>query len=143
MNKTISIAVVTLVLGIGIGYVMHPASAAQGNRGNFAGARGLAAANGARGFCGGQGAGGGFLTGTVEKKDDGSITLNTRDGSSRVVLITPATSVSKSVIGDLSDVSVGASVMVAGTTNGDGSLSATMIQLRPDTNSGIAPRTGQ
>jgi hypothetical protein len=84
--------------------------------------------------------GGGLLSGTVAAKDSGSITVNTRDGSSHVVLITPATTVSKSVTGALIDVSTGSTIIVSGTTNSDGSVSASLIQLRPAT---ISPGTAQ
>ena len=125
MNKKIvTTAVVALVVGFGAGYVTHTSPAqTQNTRGNFAGA------TGGTGMM--RGASGGFLTGTVAAKDSGSITLNTRDGSSHVVLINPATSVSKSVSGAVSDVSVGSTIIVSGTTNSDGSVSATLIQLRP------------
>lgn len=121
-TKTIGIAVVALLIGGAVGYFAHPASAATtsvARTGGFTGARGAGAA------------GAGFLTGTVAAQDSTSITLNTRDGSSHVVLITPSTSVSKTVTGSMSDVSVGSNVMIIGTTNSDGSTSATMIQLRP------------
>ena len=135
MNKTnVSIAIVSLVIGVGIGYggagMLRSAAPAQNAQGGFAGTRG--------GGMRGGGAGGGFLSGTVAAKDSGSITINTRDGNSHVVLVTPATNVSKSVSGAISDVSVGSSVTVSGTANGDGSISASLIQLRP-----AAPSAGQ
>lgn len=128
MNKNnVSIAIVSLIIGVGIGYLggntLHPATLAQNAQGGFAGTRG--------GGMRGAGAGGGFLSGTVAAKDSGSITINTRDGNSHVVLVTPATNVSKSVSGAISDVSVGATITVSGTTNSDGSISASLIQLRP------------
>ncbi len=127
-NKTIGIAVVALVIGFGAGYLIHPVSATQ-----TAGGTSTRAGGSYGGIMRGGAAGGGFLSGTVATKDSGSITLNTRDGSSHVVLITPATSVSKSVTGALTDVSVGSTVIVSGTTNSDGSVSASLIQLRPAT----------
>lgn len=122
-KKIISTAVIALIIGFGGGYLLHtPPVPTTG---------GVATRTG--GFGGGMrsGAGGGFLSGTVAAEDAGSVTLSTRDGSSHVVLITPATSVSKSVSGTMSDVSVGATIIVSGTTNSDGSLSANLIQLRP------------
>jgi len=122
MNKTIIVtAVIALVVGYGIGYFTHPAATQpQTARGNFSGTGNLA-----------RGGGGGLLSGTVAKEDSGSITLNTRDGSSHVVLITPATTVQKSVNGTLSDIAVGSVIFVTGSTNSDGSISASSIQLRP------------
>lgn len=142
MNKKIMGTAVSLIVGIGLGYasatVLHPAARAQNARGfagaaggNFAGARAVAAAGAAGGRGGTAGSGGGFLTGTVAAKDSRSITLNTRDGNSHVVLISPATTVSKSVNGSQTDVSVGSNITVSGTTNGDSSISASLIQLRP------------
>ena len=126
MNKnTIITGVIALVVGLGVGYfgagVLHPATPTP-TRGSFAGTGGAARAGAS---------GAGLLSGTVATSDAGSITLNTRDGSSHVVLVTPSTTVSKSVSGSESDVTVGATVIVSGTTNSDGSVSATSIQLRP------------
>lgn len=122
-KKTTSIAAIALVIGFSAGYFLHPSPAqAPGASGNFA-------RNG--GAAGGMMRGGGFLSGTVATKDSESITVNTRDGSSHVVLVTPATNVSKSVSGAMSDISIGSEVIVSGAANGDGSLSANLIQLRP------------
>jgi len=128
-KKIIGISCAALIIGIGIGYfggnAIRPVSTMQNARGNFT----AGAFNGTRGT--GGVAGGGILSGTVAKQDEGSITLNTRDGSSHIVLITPATTVQKSVEGSLTDVAVGSTVMVTGSTNSDGSISASSIQLRP------------
>lgn len=94
-----------------------------------------------RGASGARSMGGGFLSGTVAKQDAGSITVNTRDGSSHVVLLTPDTTVSKSVNGALKDIATGSEVIVSGTTNSDGSVSASLIQLRPAGSSPTAPGT--
>lgn len=128
--------VIALVVGAGLGYWGHSAFAATPKTGAAAfaargGAAGFAGAGGFAGRAGGNQAAGGLLTGTVAAKDSGSITLNTKDGSSHVVLTTPDTTVSKSVNGTLSDVAVGSTVIVSGTTNSDGSVSASLIQLRP------------
>jgi len=140
MNKTIvGITIIALVIGIGVGYLgantLRP-TVTQNTRGNF-----VAGANGGNfgSMRGAAGAAGGLLSGTVAKQDAGSLTLNTRDGSSHVVLITPATTVQKSVGGSLSDVVVGNTIIVTGSTNSDGSISASSIQLRP----GLPPATVQ
>ncbi|MDE2173215.1 MAG: hypothetical protein KGJ31_01265 [Patescibacteria group bacterium] len=125
-KHVVSTAIVALLVGVGVGYAgasaLRPATPAQNTSGNFTGIRG---GGGARGGAGG------FLSGTVAARDSGSITLNTRDGNSHVVLINPATSVLKSVNGSESDILVGSTIIVSGTTNSDGSLSANLIQLRP------------
>ncbi len=123
-TKTVGVAVAALVVGFGAGYITHTAPSAtnlQGSRGGFGGAGNM------RGGSNGSG----LLSGTVATKDAGSITVNTRDGSSHIVLITPATTVSKSITGATSDVVIGATVLVSGTANTDGSVAASLIQLRP------------
>ncbi len=82
-----------------------------------------------QGMRGGQG--GGFINGEILSKDDTSMTIKLRDGGSRIVLFSPASKVEKTVDGSISDMIVGKSVMVTGTTNPDGSVSATSIQMRP------------
>lgn len=119
----ITTAIVALVVGIGIGYAgahafAKPAARTQGQftQGNFT-----------RGGMGGNG----FISGTVASEDANSITINTRDGSSHVVLLTSGTAISKSVSGTAADITVGSTVMVSGTNNSDGSFSATTVDLRP------------
>jgi hypothetical protein len=123
-TKIIGTAAVALIVGAGLGYVLpHGGSAGPGpltQSGAFN-----------RGALMTRGGGGNFLSGTIAKQDSGSITINTRDGSSHLVLLTPATTVSKSTTGTVSDLSVGKDVIVSGTTNSDGSVSATLVQLRP------------
>ncbi len=123
-KKIIITAGIALAVGFGAGYGMHSTPArAQDSQNGYAGGSGK--------IMRGNGNGGGFLSGTVVNKDAGSVTLNTRDGSSHVVFITPDTTISKSVNGTMSDVSVGTTIIVSGTTNSDGSVSANLIQLRP------------
>ena len=122
-------AVVALIIGFAAGYYVP-----HGAQNGFAGRGGTAMlTRGGTGgsFARGAGGTGGLLAGTVEKQSDGSFTLNTRDGSSHVVLVTSGTSVTKSVSGSASDVTNGVNVIVTGTQNSDGSISATNIQLRP------------
>jgi len=123
-TKTLSVVAISLIIGFGVGYMVHttPAPTALNAPGGFTRGAGMRSGNMASG---------GFLSGTVATLSSGSLTLNTRDGSSHVVILTPATTVSKSVSGALTDVSVGATVMVQGATNSDGSVSASVIQLRP------------
>lgn len=76
-------------------------------------------------------AGTGFTAGEVITKDDTGITVKMQDGSTRIVLTSPTTQVMKSTSGSLADVAVGSEVMVTGTANGDGSVTAQTVQLRP------------
>lgn len=132
-QKLITTGAVALVIGLGLGYfgghafAKSPASAAGSRRGGF----GMASST----FMGGRG---GLLSGTVAAKDASSITIDTRDGSSHVVLITPSTNVLKSVSGTLNDLSIGSAVTVTGSQNSDGSVAANLIQLRPAFQTGNA-----
>jgi hypothetical protein len=79
---------------------------------------------GGRGF---NGAGG-----QVISKDDKSLTLQLMGGGSKIVYYSASTTVGKMATGTIADVIQGSNVMVMGTTNSDGSVTASLIQLRPD-----------
>lgn len=78
------------------------------------------------------GTGGGFTSGEIISKDDKSMTIKLRDGGSKIIFFTDSTKVEKTVDGVTSDISVGKQVMITGTTNPDGSVSATSVQMRPE-----------
>ncbi len=98
----------------------------SGNGGGQRGTRG--GANGA-----------GFVSGTVLSQDATGITLQLRTGGSQVILTASSTQISKSVIGSTSDLKKGDDVMITGTSNPDGSLTAETIQIR-SAESNQAPR---
>jgi len=83
------------------------------------------------GFRGGQ-IGGGLISGDIIFKDNQSITIKMRDGSSKIIFFSDATEVSKFVAGTSADLIVGKTVSVTGKTNSDGSVTATSVQLRPN-----------
>jgi len=78
------------------------------------------------------GNGGGFTSGEIISKDDKSMTIKLRDGGSKIVLFSDSSKFEKTVDGSISDIIAGKNVMVTGTTNPDGSISATSIQMRPE-----------
>ena len=79
--------------------------------------------------------------GTIIAKDATSITVQLRSvGSStptttgtKIVLYDASTQIMKTDTGTTNDLTIGQSVVVGGTANSDGSVTATSIQLRPAT----------
>jgi hypothetical protein len=85
-------------------------------------------AGGTGGFPGG-GAGGGLVAGDIIAKDATSITVKLSDGSTKIVLLAPSTTVNVAQAGTTNDLVTGKTVTVTGTTNSDGSVTATRIQI--------------
>jgi hypothetical protein len=94
-------------------------------------------------FGGGKMRGGGNVFGQIISKDANSVTVqlgsfgrpgdanaNQNQVGSKIVFFTDKTSVLKSVDGTTDDLAIGKTVMITGSTNPDGSVSANSIQLR-------------
>jgi hypothetical protein len=138
-NIIVSVAVAVVFAGVGffggMKYGQTPkalASLSQTQRqalaANF---RGLSGGLGGRRAMG-SGTSGGFTSGQIMAKDDKSITVKMQNGSSRIVFIGASTQIAKSVAGAAADLSQGANVVVNGTANSDGTVTAQSIQIRPD-----------
>ena len=76
------------------------------------------------------GAGNNFTGGTIISKDNTSITVQARDGSSKIVFFTTNTPILKMVAGKAEDIVTGKDITITGTPNPDGSISAESIQIR-------------
>lgn len=77
------------------------------------------------------GPGGGFMAGQIVSKDDSSLTIKTKDGSSQIIFFSDATNIDKSVSGSKDDLTVGQQITANGKAGTDGSVTAEMIQIRP------------
>lgn len=148
MDKKYIIGAVVLVLAVGAGAFYGGMKYDQVQRASQFAARGggfgQPGSGGTTGRTGGQrgtgapggiqnGGAGDFSGGQITAKDDTSVTVKTRNGSSQIVFLSPSTTVGKSVSGSASDLSVGQEILANGKNNPDGSLAATNIQIRPDT----------
>ena len=135
-KKIIIVAVAALVVGLAGGFFIGKGSV---SRSPYAQAGQNAAGGMRRG--GGFQTGGGLITGNIISSTDNSITVQSRDGSSRIVFFGSSAEISKFAKGAASDLSVGQSVVVSGTSNSDGSINAQTIQVRPPMPAGAATGT--
>lgn len=110
---------------------------AQANRGGGfggganGGQRGVGQGQGGQRSGGANGGAGDFSGGQITAKDDTSVTVKTRNGSSQIIFFSPSTTIDKSVSGVSSDLSVGQQITANGKSNSDGTLAAQSIQIRP------------
>jgi len=135
MKKTIWVPVITgllaLALGFFGGYLYQKSKTptrqagafqmgANGTRTAGTGANRAAGANAARG--------GAPISGKITAMDATSITVQSTDGSSKIVLLSDQTKINKTSQGAVSDLSVGTQVMVIGST-ASGAVTAQTITL--------------
>jgi hypothetical protein len=130
-NKKIMWGVVGAVVIAGAAFYggdVYGKGSAMAARGNFA--AGAFARGGATGAAGAR-AGGGAVAGQVISADATSITVKAADGSTKIILVGGSTEIMKTAAGTIKDLPVGANVVVTGSTNSDGSVTATSVQVRP------------
>jgi hypothetical protein len=134
-NQMLIYVLVTAVIAGGAGFFGGMQFQKSQNPGGFAqGGQGRGGNFQSRNGTGGQFQGrngGGRVFGEVLNKDDKTLTVKMADGSSKIVLFTDKTVFNKSTAGAKTDIEVGKPVSVIGTTNTDGSVTATDVQINP------------
>lgn len=78
-----------------------------------------------------QGNGARPVNGEIISIDDKSFTVKMQDGSSKIVIVSDQTQYNQSQQASKSDVKVGDTVIAIGSTNSDGSVTASNVQLNP------------
>ena len=126
-SNAILLAVAALVVGGVIGYVVHQPQPATGG---FAGSGSFAGRGSFRGAATGA-SGNTFADGQIVSINGSSMTIQLRDGSSQVVFFSTSTPILTTTAGSAADLAAQKDVMVAGTKNADGSITAQSIQVRP------------
>lgn len=140
MKKTVLVPVVTGILALVLGFAggtlyeknkvpqrgtsVFQTGANFGSRGTYNGAaptrtgntNGIAARNGAP------------VSGKITAADATSITVQSNDGSSKIVLLSDQTKINKTTTGTAADLQVGSEVMIVGNTT-NGTITADSITL--------------
>ena len=125
MGVAVVVAVVLLAVGFGGGMVYGKKSGPQGY-----GMRSGQMMSGRMGARAGQDTG--VATGQVMNKESNSFVVKMMNGSTKIVLTTASTTVSKMTEGSVNDFADGSAVMVIGQNNADGSITAKQVQIRPE-----------
>lgn len=106
-------------------------SGGGGMGGTRAGGIGMRGAGGAgRGANMGGTPGDQFVTGEVLSSDAKSITVKTQDGGSKIIYTSAETKISKSTAGALTDIKTQTQIVVSGTADSSGIVTAKTIQIR-------------
>jgi len=131
MKKIWVVVIVVVCAGvffyIGMVYGKNTAQSSAGGRGTFV------LSSSTRGFAGrfGSGAGGTGTTGQIISIGNGSLTVQLPNGNSQVVFYSSSTMIVEPTQVPASALKSGSQVVVAGTSNSDGSMTAQTIQVRP------------
>lgn len=136
MKKTIPIIAAIIVVGVLAfygGMKFSDSKSLQTNSfRNFQGQAGQGAGGNLSGRRGGaQGGNGNIASGQIMSGDDKSITVSLPGGGSKIIFFSATTKISKFVDAAVTDLTTGINIMATGTTNSDGSITATSIQIRP------------
>src|SRR5690348_4922251 len=140
-NNQIIMAIVAVII-VGVAGFFGGMKYQQSQRASFAqgfGGGGYFRGGFPRGSGQGRGLNGMAVVGKVISSDNGSITVQLNNGSSKIVVLPSSATISKSTAGSVSDLQTGTNVAVFGTTNSDGSVTAQNVQINPIMRGGRSP----
>jgi uncharacterized protein (DUF2147 family) len=100
------------------------------SQGNFPEANGVNFARPNGSANGAKNSGNSMTIGEIIAKDDTSLTVKIASGSTQIILLAASTEFVKTTTGAVDDFKVGDNVMVNGSSNSDGSVTASSVQLR-------------
>jgi hypothetical protein len=126
MKKNIIILIIVIVIAAGAGFYGGMLFGKQ------SGTKAAASTTAARGSFGGartRTAGAGFTNGQILSKTDNSLTIKLAAGGSEIVFLAPSSQIMKSATTTVTNLNIGDTVMVTGTTNSDGSVTAKTVQV--------------
>ena len=137
-NTVIIIAIISLALGFGGGYLFKNYQVGK-MRSNFdsqlpdrqRNGQGLQNVQRPQNGQGPQAGFGGMVMGEIISQDENSITVKIQDGSTKIVILGDSTTYSKSQSIEKTELSTGNQVRVSGNVNSDGSITAQDIQINP------------
>ena len=139
-NAKVIVPIILVLVGLGAGFFggyEYRNYRLRNSLGSFAGANGAQRFTGTR--TGVAGARGGAVSGSILSMDANSITVKLADGSTKIVLFSGTTTYENTVSAAQTDLKVGSEVVVIGSTNTDGSVTATSIQINPQFGRAMMP----
>jgi hypothetical protein len=117
------VALVFFYAGLKYSQTQSP-TASSTTRAAFVGRAGAGRGGAGAGFAGG-------VAGTILSVDPEGITVATTGGGSKIIFVASSTTYMKTSAGTPSDAAVGDNVVVSGSANPDGSITARSIDVRP------------
>lgn len=135
MNSKTIIIVSILVIAVGIGAffagMQYGKNAGIGAKQYQRFQQGMIGRNGNGFFRRGtaQNAGETPIRGQIINTGNGTVTVKMQDGESKIIILSGTTQITKSATGSASDLKNGEQILVVGTNNSDGSVTADTVQL--------------
>jgi hypothetical protein len=133
MGNKILVAIVIVVVAVGgffAGMKYQQSKTQSAAAGGFAYRQGIGQ-GGAGGFRRFAGQNGQAVRGQIVSTDNGTMTVKLADGSTKIVVLSGNTNITKAASGTKDDLKTGEQVMVFGSNNSDGSVTAQIVQLNP------------